>query len=147
VAESVEEAEFIAFSKISAPATTKRVDDLLIALDDGDWVNRLDAVRSLGETGDERAIRPLAYMASEDDSSWVRAMVASSLVKLGKRGLLDRIIEALYDEDPVVRGNAAAALGEIGDPRAKDALIDLLKDEAEAVRRAAREALEKIGAY
>jgi HEAT repeat protein len=60
---------------------------------------------------------------------------------------LDRIIEALYDEDPVVRGNAAASLGEIGDPRAKDALIDLLKDEAEAVRRAAREALEKIGAY
>ena len=107
----------------------------------------MDAARSLGEIVDERAVRPLAYMASEDDSSWVRAMVASSLVKLGKRGLLDRIIEALHDEDPVVRGNAAAALGDIGDPRAKDALTDALKDEAETVRRAAQKALEEIGAY
>ena len=147
LAESVEEAAFSAFSELSAPATTRRVDDLLHALEDGDWVNRLDAARSLGEIVDERVIRPLAHLASEDDSSWVRAMVASSLVKLGKRGLLERIIEALYDEDPVVRRNAAAALGEIGDPQAKEALTDLLKDEAEAVRRAAQEALEEIGAY
>ena len=59
--------------------------------------------------------------------------------------IVERLIEALKDENKYVRWGAAGALGELGDVRAVEPLIEALKDKDSNVREMVTCALEKIG--
>ena len=59
--------------------------------------------------------------------------------------IVERLIQALKDENKYVRWGAAGALGEMGDERAVEPLIEALEDKDSSVRDVVVWALEKIG--
>jgi len=59
--------------------------------------------------------------------------------------LVERLVEALRDENKYVRWGAAGALGELGDGRAVEPLIQALNDEEVFVRERVVWALRKMG--
>ncbi len=67
--------------------------------------------------------------------------------KYGKewQALVERLIQALKDENRYVRWGAAGALGELRDAKAVEPLIQVLRDECCFVRGRAACALGKIG--
>jgi hypothetical protein len=135
-----------------------------------DPVIRSIAVFALGQTGEERALRPLlAALHDTDDvvrenavhalstigdqrsvvplitllddrNEWVRAGSAWALVEIG-RSTVEPLLAALGDPNARVREGAAYALGRIGDVRAVEPLIAALDDRENWVRARAAWAL------
>ncbi|MFC1637269.1 HEAT repeat domain-containing protein [Planctomycetota bacterium] len=97
----------------------------------------------LGEVGDRKAVEVLTKVFEEDDSIYVRAVAAAALFKMGELKL-ERLVEALAEEDLESVHCATQALANIGAP-AVDALIKVLNDENEQVRKCAAGALAMIG--
>ena len=118
----------------------------LTALGSADPGARSEAARALGELGDNRAIKQLLGMFT-DQSGDVRAAAHEALRKLGVtyNELLEGHLAALGSEDPDARSEAARALGELGDRRAVEPLSGILSDVSQDVRRTAAEALGEIG--
>jgi HEAT repeat protein len=75
----------------------------------------------------------------------IEVLVDSSKYNKDWTVIVERLIQALRDENKYVRWGAAGALGELGDVRAVEALIEVSKDEDSNVRELAVWALEKIG--
>src|SRR5579871_320421 len=75
-----------------------------------------------------------------------RRNAARKLGRPGNTAAVEKLCDALKDEDRHVRGNAARALGRIGDPNAVAPLCRLIeRDYALGVRRKAIMALGEIG--
>jgi len=106
---------------------------------------RYCAAAALGDTGDHRAVEPLAGMLGNEETS-VRWKAAEALSRLGEPAL-DALIRSLKDESVDVRWMAAIALGDTGDLRAVRPLIERLSDEEDRyVWSRAALALGRIGA-
>jgi len=118
-----------------------RIEVLLEALKDKQWVVRRSAAEALGKLKDPRAVEPL-IKALKDKDSGVRRSAAEALGKLKDPRAVEPLIGALKDEYPLVRWSVAEALGELRDPRAVEPLIKALKDKY--WRESAAKALEKI---
>ena len=78
---------------------------------------------------------------------WGAEFIGSVVVTLGQTNIqmVEKLRQALNDEDVLVRWNATEALGKIGNPQAVDALITALNDEDKYVGMNAAAALGKIG--
>ncbi len=75
-----------------------------------------------------------------------RCLAARALGRIGDRGAVDGLLEALLDEDEDVRGDAAGALARLADPRAAGPLMEnLLGDPSVEVKLKAIEALTGFG--
>ena len=109
------------------------VDPLITVLGDYNQSSnvRSNAARSLGYTGNARAVDPLVE-ALRDEDEWVRYAAATALGDIGDKRAVEPLIEALDDEEWTVLGSVATALGKIGDPKAVDPLITALKYEDRA---------------
>ena len=85
------------------------VDQLILDLHDASWQIRWNAAGALGDTGDPRAIEPLAA-ALKDENSYVRATAALALGAIDDPRVIAPLIGALQDESHGVRKNAAYCL-------------------------------------
>jgi len=80
-------------------------------------------------------------------SAPVRFTAANKLGKLGDPAAVDRLMDALDDEDEKVRDNVIFALGELKAKKAAARLIKLVKkDNSERIRKSAAKALGLIKA-
>lgn len=87
---------------------------------------RFYAARALGESGDERAIKPL--IEALNDSYWtVRKNAAEALGKIGGKAI-EHLARSLRDPRPEVKTMATQILADIG-PQALPTLFALLGDE------------------
>ena len=127
-------------AKIGTPEVIK----VLGALNDHpSGVVRMEAVRGLGEIGDEKAAEFLVN-SLKDDFRTVQNLAADYLVKMGP-GAVELLAAALEDEDMVLVKNAALTLGRIGDERAILPLIDILSSNSMIDRQAAASVLGMLG--
>lgn len=102
------------------------IEPLIRFLKSKDKTMRFYAARALGESRDERAIKPL--IDALGDSYWtVRRNAAEALGKIGGKAI-DHLAESLKDERPEVQKMAAQILSDIG-PSAISNLLALLEDE------------------
>jgi hypothetical protein len=122
---------------------------LIEALDDDDWLVRIQAAVVLGAMGPEaKAAVPALTDVLQDEDKYFRRHGAAALGKIGReaRAAVPALIETLKDPDEDVRRAAAAALGQIG-PEAREAvaaLVERLRDSRKPVRKEAIQALEEI---
>lgn len=116
---------------------------LIEALATPDPAAREVAIRTLGRSGDPRAVQPLIALLGDGHRSTrehtVRALGALGVVAV------EPLIQALEDPDWHVRTGAAVALRIIGDERAIEPLIKVLGDGNRFVRREAAKSLGRIG--
>ena len=101
------------------------------------------AIRTLGKSGDPRAVAPLVALLG-DGHRGTREHAVRALGALGKVAV-EPLIRALGDSDWHVRTGAAVSLRIIGDGRAIEPLIRLLGDGNRFVRREAAKSLGRIG--
>ena len=115
------------------------VEPLFDILKEKDVELKIVAIETLGEIGDERAIKPLIFCL-RDDSHLVRKSAADSLCKFGDAAL-DPLVYSLRDSRETVRQAAAEALGRLGNKKAAKPLARLLTDRDNDVRKTAIESL------
>ncbi len=152
------------------------VDPLIAMLIDRETSNdsKIVAINTLGIIADERAVKPLA-MLLRDQNSTIRQHAAFALGMLGKPAAeqilemanssttatregavealggiktpaaIDKLIASLNDSSPTVRTAAVRALGETGSERAVRPLIDVLKDENSPLKSLAATSLGHLG--
>jgi HEAT repeat protein len=95
------------------------------------------------EDADERNFQHYLYLLREG-APVERWKSAEALGRRGDQRAVDRLIEALTDEDWRVREKSAWALGRIGDPRAVGPLRALIRGDIEVVQEIAIEAIRTI---
>ncbi len=74
------------------------------------WVERVEAVRALGNSGKKAALPTLTSALKNDSEPFVRREAAIALGKLGDIRSFDELNLAIYDENQGVREEAYAAL-------------------------------------
>ena len=113
------------------------VNVLVNASDDPDRGVRMQAVRALGEIGDERAVRPLRRRLRSEDDREVQVAVAHSLGQLGQDDGLDIALEASRSEDQSIRRSGLRALASVGKltPAVESAVMEAAMSDNPAVRR------------
>lgn len=142
------------------------VEGLIRALDNWNSETRAEAVKALGEIGDESAINPLVRTLQDEDRhvreeaanaleilNWtpvndtenayylIAKVQWNELVKLGEPAI-EPLIQALKYED--VGESVSESLAKIGEP-AIDPLIQALRSQDYDIKAGAAESLEKIG--
>jgi len=118
------------------------VNPLILALKDEDPQVRQLAIKNLDMFDDPRNLDLFLGMLS-DKSKTVSEQLISTLIPKGDL-ILDQLIEALDDENPVVKVSASLTLGYLKDKRALPALMPLLSNMIWSVRRAAVFALGEL---
>ncbi|MDH7561727.1 MAG: HEAT repeat domain-containing protein, partial [bacterium] len=103
---------------------------------------RRAAARTLGRTGDARAVELLIALLQDQE---LRRAAIFGLGHTGDARAVEPLIAVLRDADSIVREFAARALGQIGDARAVEPLIVALEDNAATVVEAAIRALNSLG--
>jgi HEAT repeat protein len=116
------------------------IESLLEALDSDDFEMRLGVTRALGQIWQ---VPDLVDLGSED---WgLRSEAGWALGNRDDQRVVDPLIAALKDEQPLVRRAATKSLGKLGDVRALDSLIGALEDSDALVRAGAADALGQMG--
>jgi HEAT repeat protein len=113
----------------TSPSTVTRseINSLIQDLKNPDIGVRLNAVHTLGNTGDTRAVKPLIDTLENDTDYRVRCVAATALGKIGDKSAVEPLIESLKeDKAGDVRSYTAEALGMVGDSRAVEPLIESL---------------------
>ncbi|MEQ8221265.1 MAG: HEAT repeat domain-containing protein [Candidatus Eremiobacterota bacterium] len=147
---------------------------LVSSLSSEDYQIKLNAVKTLGRIGDNRAVDGLIKLCSDEnekirayavnslgyikdkraldtmfkalvsDNEFVGRYAVEALIYLGKPSV-PLLIEGLKHENTYVRMKCASALGRIGDREAVEPLIEAMWDKNEQVRGASANALGFIG--
>jgi HEAT repeat protein len=116
---------------------------LIVATKDRIQEIRMQAAKSLGQLGSEKAIEPLIALL-KDEESYVRRKAAESLGQLGSEKAIEPLIALLKDKESSVRMHAAKSLGKLGTEKAIEPLIALLKDKESSVRMHAAKSLGQL---
>lgn len=117
----------------------------ILADRDADTLERINAVKKLGEAKDPKYLEPLTR-ALKDDKKAVRWAALEALWNMGDRKAVPSLIDYLdkgeaYEWGKILTMNA---LGSLRDPRAVDSLLRKLKSENPFLRRSAALALVQI---
>jgi hypothetical protein len=113
------------------------------SLKNNDTTERVNAIATMRELRDRRAVEPLIGQLKDPDS-FVRFHTCLALGEIGDIRALGSLLECLSDPDQGVRWRAAEALGKMKDSRAVDALLKSLNDSVNTVRHSAALALGQI---
>ena len=113
---------------------------------------RATAIGKLGQSGDSRAVEPLAAALLDKDSI-LREAAAEALGRIdpnwarseAAKRVGPALVAALRNEDCGMRRAAAEILGKIADTRAVEPLVVALRDTEYRVRQVAAETLGRIG--
>ncbi len=158
---------------MSVTGKPRDTDDLVRILRKGNYVERMNAISRIKETGDEKAVAPLVFLLNADDGR-SQSAVMDALIRMGDPAVgpmlecwpslskdtqkcltyilmaigSERAIEALVvlveGRENLARKEAARALGLLGGKKAAEPLIKALKDDNYALRNAAYEALDNV---
>jgi len=104
-------------------------------------------VKSLGEIGNDRALKPLIKSLKYENRRKIRKYIVEALLKIGNGRAVQPLINALKNVDHYyhyIRNDILKVLIKIGEP-AVEPLIDSLNDEDYNIRKDAAEALGNIG--
>ena len=112
----------------------RSLDPLLACLDDAEEepLVRGAAAQVLGELGDGRARKPLLAILTTEAPRIVRGNALLALGHMNIPHVLESLLSALEDHDPVVRAAAVSVLGGLGDEEVLPALRTL--EECEVTR-------------
>jgi HEAT repeat protein len=131
----------MAMDTLSGMEAERVVLPLLDALDQDAYG---DVARTLGRSGDVRAVEPLLNTLS--GATYVSRQAAiEALGMLGDKRALPAFLNALNDDTASVREAAVKALDKLAAPEAIGRLVEALSDSAPAVREGASLALEHMG--
>ncbi len=109
--------------------TSKAVDAVFKALENGSYEVRSEAAGALRYIGSDRARERMLELASKDRDVRVRMSSIGALGMLGSRRGIDVLGDALDDRNEYVRAEAAASLGKIGSEKSVDPLLRASRDE------------------
>lgn len=104
---------------------------------------RREAIVSMGDARDHRAVPVLTDRLLKDPDNLVRAAAARALGRMRERDTGPYLVAALKDEDEHVRWEACVALGFVADPATVPDLIKVLGNDPSADCR--REAAKSLG--
>lgn len=119
------------------------VDEILIALNEGDAQERIDAIIGIEEHNLTEILPEVGMILRDDEDTGVRFQAAKTLAHFADSSTLPELFDGLRDVDMFVRVHVTDALIRIGQP-AVGGLVEALSDTNSAVRRAAAKALGKI---
>jgi len=117
------------------------VNPLVGLLDDTALEVRLAAIQALGLLGYPQAAKALLEQLGDTGIRWA---ILFALGRIGAMQVVDPVIEALHDENPLVRMMAARSLGYLKEERGIAPLTDCLSDDRTIVRMSAIQALRDI---
>lgn len=123
------------------------IDDFVRKLENDDPEQRLDAVRSLGETNDSKAVEYLIQALGDSDMR-IKAKSIDALGDLRANEATPVLIQQLFlrQEQESVKRRILASLGKIGDPSASQPIIEFLQRDLDRdTRGTAIYALGEIG--
>ena len=134
--------------KYEQRATGTNLDDFVRKLDNSDPIERLQGVKSLGESNDAKAIEYLVQAVGDPDLR-VKAKAIEMLGRMRATEATPVLVQHLFlvSTEEKLKERILAALGEIGDTGAAPAILDFLeRDLDKATRGTAIYALGDIGA-
>lgn len=123
------------------------IDDYVRKLNSDDPVKRLEGVKALTESKDNKAIEYLVQALGDDDMR-VKAKAIDALGNLRATDATPVLIQHLFlrDTEPYVKQRILASLGKIGDARAAKPIMEFLQRDLDpATRGTAIYALGDIG--
>jgi HEAT repeat protein len=125
----------------------KSIDDFTKRLNDPDPTTRLEAVKSLSESGQPEAIEYLIQATGDPEES-VRIKAIDSLGKLRATEATQILVQKLFmrDVDPSMKQRILVALGRMGDSKAARPISEFMRRDADpAMKGTAVFALGEIG--
>lgn len=126
---------------------SKKIESLIEIIKDENllWKIRQDAVQTLGEIGDPRAVEPIIDLIGKSGGIHSKVII-NALCKIGDSRAVEPLILLLTNGLWYEQGYAAEALGEMGDPRAFIPVIETLRNNQDYfTRRKVIIALGKLG--
>ena len=110
------------------------------------WVAE-SAAQALAKFDNPVVTSSLVEAAGQEGRTIVRVAAIGSLGRMGNKGVVPPLLEALSDAESEVCGAAAVALGRLGDDRARQPMLSLLAAKPEPVTQLAlAQGLSKLGA-
>lgn len=134
--------------KYEQRATGTNIDDFVRKLKSDDPLERLQGVKSLGESNDKKALDYLVQAVGDSDVR-VKAKAIEMLGRMRASEATQVLVQHLFlvSTEEKLKQRILAALAEIGDPSAAQAILDLLeRDLDKETRGTAIYALGDIGA-
>jgi len=146
------EARLAAMEKLKGLTDEETVDFLMAVAGDRKehWAVQIRAIQFMGEIRNPKTLDLLLTIFTSRSRAYECPAVKSyTAIALGNfRGygdIIDPLIAAIYDKEPLVREASVQALGKIGNAKAVPHLIPLLRSPSLAMRLSAIKALESIG--
>jgi HEAT repeat protein len=121
----------------------KSADQLVGELQNTEWVKRRDAVKKLGDSGNEDVLPHILSMLKDEDSQ-VRWTAVQALENFQGPDILQGLLVAIRDDDFLISDAAGKALSKLGE-LALPGLVEALTHKNVDVRGVATEALGRIG--
>ncbi|HLP90237.1 MAG TPA: HEAT repeat domain-containing protein [Nostocaceae cyanobacterium] len=144
-----EEHEYIrrsAIKELGKVGNHLAIDTLIKVLSEKDFSINIVAVEALLENIDKEAVfNALLQQSLEDQSFYIRNILAKALYNISGKKILSRIVPILESKDASVRARCVEVLGNLGTKTVSDTVFQLLSDEDCFVRLNAAKALGKIG--
>jgi len=125
--------------------TSKAVDAVFEALEQGSAEVRIEAAGALRHIRSDRALDRLLELVGKDMEPRVRMSAAGALGVFRSNKSVDVLIAALGDPYEYVRAEAATVLGLLESDKSVDPLIRAASDASSVVQQRAQNALVKIG--
>ena len=115
-----------------------------------DWSVQIRAIQFMGEIRNPKTVDLLLTIFTSRSSVYecpaIKSYTAIALGNFsGHSEVIDPLIAAIHDEEPLVREASVQSLGKIGNAKAVPHLIPLLQSPSLAMRLSAIKALESIG--
>ena len=146
------EARLAAMEKLKDLRDEETVDFLMAIASDRKehWVVQIKAIQFMGEIRNPKTLDLLLTIFTSRSSVYVCPAIKSyTAIALGNfRGygdVIDPLITAIHDKEPLVREASVQSLGRLGNAKAVPHLIPLLQSPSLAMRLSAIKALESIG--
>ncbi len=112
------------------------VDSIIQCLKVKDKKVKLAAIKVLGETGSNKATKPLIRLLSAEDKK-IRESVVVALGQIRDKNALFPLMDMLEEKDIGIKINTILSLGKLGDPRSIESIIKCLDDEPSVTKMAA----------
>lgn len=147
-AAAAQDAAGAARQRFEQRATGTRIEDFVRKLESSDPLQRIEGVRALGESNDQKALEYLMQAVGDTDVR-VQAKAIEMLGRMRATEATAVLVQRLFlvTTDERLKRRILAALGEIADPKSAKPIVDFLaRDLDAATQGSAIFALGEIGA-